>query len=201
MEHAKSFGWKINAAAISSLLVIALLLTGIIGLAIALPGLGLKNWLVVLFGINAGVGEVSYNSLSILNPLDIVVLVLTGLTFVGFWPGLGKAHKVWNSIAVALPFIGIVVLLVTGMAGRSGLMGAGLVMSCLMFGDHSFRPLAYLGVVANVLLLFGDFATSGVQTLVVAALVAIGYVLLIVWFGLIAARLLRRHPFSNGLHT
>jgi hypothetical protein len=40
-----------------------------------------------------------------------------------------------------------------------------------------------------------------VQTPITAALVAIGYLLLIVWFGWIAARLRHRQHFSSSSHT
>jgi hypothetical protein len=45
--------------------------------------------------------------------------------------------------------------------------------------------------VANALLLIGDFATGTSAMPFVAAVVAIGYLMLVVWFALIAVKLLR----------
>jgi hypothetical protein len=69
-------------------------------------------------------------------------------------------------------------------------MGAGLVIAFLMLKSRAFKPLGYLGIVANALLLVGDFATGGSRDPFVATLVGVGYVLLIAWFLLIGARLL-----------
>jgi hypothetical protein len=150
-----------------------------------------------MFGIDAGLGGLSFNSLKLFNPFDIIVLVLASLSFVGFWPGPGKAHRVWMGIAVTLPLAGTVVLLVTGVSGRSALMGAGLVISLMMLGSDRFRLLAYLGIAANGLLLAGDFATSGARAPLVAVGIAVGYVLLIAWFLWIAARMFDRKHSSR----
>jgi hypothetical protein len=95
-------------------------------------------------------------------------------------------------LAILLPLAGIAVLLGTGLQGRSGLMGSGLVLSVLLIGNRTFRSLGYLGGVANLLLLIGDFATFGTGSALVASLVAFGYVLLIVWFASIAWLLMSR---------
>ena len=62
---------------------------------------------------------------------------------------------------MAFPFVGIAVLLATNQAGRSSVMGAGLVIAFLMLKRRTFKPLATLGILANTLLLGGDLATGG----------------------------------------
>jgi hypothetical protein len=178
-----------RVGAISAVLEVAALSFGILGLVVATPVLRL--WLASLFGINAELGAMSLESLSGIRLIDIVVLALAALTFAGFWPGPGKPHKLWMDLAILLPLAGIAVLFATNLFGRSGLMGGGLVLSVLLLGDRMLRPLGYLGVVANVLLLTGDFATSGVGSALVASVIAVGYVMLLVWFAWIAARFLR----------
>ncbi len=187
------------AGGLAAILAVAIFVMGIVGLAIGSPSL--RPWLAVLFGINAAVGAVSLGTLRAANPVDIAVLVLTAVTFIGFWPGPGKPHKIWMGVAIALPLAGIAVLLATGLWGRSGLMGGGLVLSLLMLGDRAFRPLGFLGIAANSLLLVGDFATGGSSVPVIAALVAVGYLLLLVWFVWIAARLLSAKPSPCALQT
>ncbi len=184
---------------LAAILAAAILVIGIAGLALGAPSLRL--WLALLFGINAAVGTVSPQTLRATNPVDIAMLVLAALTFAGFWPGPGKPHKIWMGVAIALPLAGIAVLLATGLAGRSGLMGGGLVLSLLMLGDRESRPLGFLGIAANALLLVGDFATAGPGLPVIAAVVAVGYLLLVAWFVWIGARLLKAKPSSSGLHT
>lgn len=181
-------GWLSRAGGFAAALTAAILLVGIAGLAIG--STGLRLWLAVLFGINAGLGGVSLESLRAINPVDITVLVLTGVTFIGFWPGPGRPHKVWMALAILLPFAGVAVLLATGLWGRSGLMGGGLVLSLLIVADRASRPLGLIGIAANLLLLVCDFATAGSRSVPVAGLTALGYVLLIVWFLWIAAKLL-----------
>lgn len=53
------------------------------------------------------------------------------------------------------------------------------------------KSLAYLGISANALLLVGDVATGDSSAPLVAALVAVGYVLLLAWFALVGLRLFR----------
>lgn len=167
----------------------AVLVIGAVGAAASLSGLAPRNWLVVLFQINAGLGALPADPLRVPNAIDFGILVLAGVTFLGLWSTL--AHRVWMGVAVVLPFAGIGVLLATGLAGRSSLMAAGLVVAALMLTKPSFRPLAYLGLAANALLLVADFATTGSRAPVIAGSVALGYVLLIAWFVLIGVRLLR----------
>ena len=67
-----------------------LLLASLLSFFVALPGLGLRNWLVVLFALNAGTGGLPADPLRVLNPLDFAVLVLVGVAFLGLRPALGK---------------------------------------------------------------------------------------------------------------
>lgn len=176
-----SAGW-------AALLVAAILLIGIVGLVT--HALSLLPWLAVLFGVDSGWRGVSFDSLHAISAIDLAILALAAVAFLGFWPGPGRPHRLFMALAVGLPLAGIVVLIVTGLWGRSGLMGGGLVLSALLLGHPRFRPLGYLGLAANLLLLAGDFATRDAVTLPVAGLVGTGYVLLIAWFLWIAARLI-----------
>jgi hypothetical protein len=174
---------------VASGLVAILLVGGLKSFFIVLPALGLENWLIVLFRINAG--QVGFESLRILNPIDFAVLVLVGLTFLSLWPLLARGSKVWMLLAVALPLLGIALLAITRLSGRSAVMGAGLIVSFLMLRTPGFKGVAHLGIAANGLLLVGDFATNG-SRMPVAIAVLVGYVLLLAWFVWIAASLWMR---------
>jgi len=177
---------------IAALLVVAVLIAGMLSLAIPLPGLGLRNWLVVLFQINAGAGQLPPDPLRVFNPLDVTILVLVGVAFASLGPALGRVSTILKVVAAGLPFAGIAVLLITGQAGRSSVMGAGLVMALLIvISGRVGRTPVYIGLLANALLLIGDFATGTSAKPFVAAVVAIGYLMLVVWFALIAVILLR----------
>ena len=101
-----------------------------------------------------------------------------------------RQYEPWSVVALFLA--GIAVLLATGIQGRSGLMGGGLVLSGLLIAHPASRPIGYLGGAANLFLLIGDFFTSGVRSPLVATLVAFGYVLLVVWFAWMAWLLMSR---------
>jgi len=180
--------WLTRAGGTCALLAAAILLIGIVGLAFRSPSV--QPWLAVLFGINAGSGEVTLESLEVVAAVDIVLLALTGAAFVGFWPGPGRPHRAWMGLAILLPFAGIAMLLATGLWGRSGLMGGAFVLSVLLVGERRTRFVGYLGVAASLLLLAGDFATGGSRSVPIAGLVTVGYVLLVAWFVWIGAKLL-----------
>jgi len=187
-REARSEGRSLVAGlgSVAALLAAALLVLG--AWAVVVGRASLRNWLALLFGINSGLGG-ALITLRVINSVDVAILALGAVAFAGFWPGPARPHRVWLGLAIGLPVAGIGVLFATGLWGRSGLMGGGLVLSILMLGARELRPLGYVGIVANSLLLVGDFATAGTRSLLVAALVAVGYLALIVWFVWMSIRL------------
>ena len=171
-----------------ALLVAAVLLAGICGFAAGASAL--RPWLAVLFGINAGIRNVSLGSLRAVNAIDVVLLALASATFVGMWPGPGGSYAAWMAIAVALPIAGIPLLVVTRRLGRSGFMGGGVVVSVLMLFNAAWMALGLMGLAANVFLLAGDFATRDRRSPITAVSVAIGYVAMIGWLVWTGTRLL-----------
>src|SRR6266511_1277169 len=185
------------AGGVAALLATSLLLVGIAALVLGLPGLKLRTWLVVLLQITAGIGTLPAGPLRVFNPLDVVLLVLTAAAILGIWQMLPRVSRAWLYLSVGLPLAGIVLLLATHIAGRSSLMGAGFVVSLVMLRDRDLRRLGMLGVVANAILFVGDLGTGDSTQPLVAVVVAVGYLLLLAWFALIAVRLLgssRRAP-------
>jgi hypothetical protein len=183
-----------HVGGVAAILTAALLLTGLLGWAIAPQGLGPRNWLVVLFQINAGINHVSADMLRLLNPLDVAILAFVGLTYLGLRRSYAGTRGALLVLAAALPFIGIPVLLVTGLAGRSSVMAAGVVAAATMLRSRDSRRLGYLGLLANGLLLAGDVMTGASQAPFVAALLGFGYLLLLPWFLMVGIRLLREPP-------
>ena len=91
------------ASGISAILAAATLVLGIAGLITRRRRA--RPWLAVLFGANARYGDVSRDTLKAVQPVDIVLLLLAGATYAGFWPGPAAEHKVWMSLAIGQPLL------------------------------------------------------------------------------------------------
>jgi hypothetical protein len=199
-----------NVSSVAALLVGTLLLVAMIGLitVVLRPGTtngGLSllenNWLVVLFKLNAGFSGIHFDLLHGLNLVDVAILMLVATTYLGLYAALRHTGKLWSLIAVIQPFLGIVLFMVTQQLGRSAVMGAGLVISLVMLRNNIFsKVIAFVGILASVLLLVGDFSTTASShSTILAVLTGIGYVILMIWFFLVAQRLwqLGETPYSN----
>ena len=193
--------WLYRIGGVAALLVLALFLIGLAGVAAvgSRPATAggpltpfLDNWLVVLFKLSAGLPGVQPGSLNLVNPLDLGIMVLFCAMFVALGAALRPTHRTWPLVAAALPFLGIPLFLATGRAGRSALLVGGLIMSAAMLPSSIFsRASAYVGVAAATLLFFaGDLGTAIFSSSpIIAVLIGVGYVLWMVWFFLIARTL------------
>lgn len=155
------------------------------------------NWLILLFKLNAGFNGVQFDQLYGPNLLDIALMALVSVVYLGLSGTLRKTSRLWPMIAVVIPLLGIVLFIITRLAGRSGVMGAGIIISFVMLRSSTFsRGIALAGISANVLLLAGDFGTkTDSPSAVMAICMGIGYVLLLIWFFLIARSLFQlRQP-------
>jgi len=151
-----------------------------------------NNWLVVIFKLHAGFNGVQPDLLYVLNLLDIAIMALVGTMYLGLYAALGRTSKVWSIIALAQPFLGIVIFIATNTAGRCGVMGASLVISFVMLRSSIFgKETAYMGILASALLLVGDFSVGITHSNIIAILTGIGYMLLTTWFFLVGRRLFR----------
>ena len=151
-----------------------------------------NNWLIVLFKLNAGFSGVQPDLLNVLNLLDFVIMALFCTMFLALYVALKSTSRIWSLIATSLPFLGILVFLITRTAGRSTLLIAGLIISAVMLRSKIFsKPTAYVGIVASVLLFFaGDIATAiFFSSNIIAVLIGTGYVLWMIWFNLITRTL------------
>ncbi len=189
-----------GAAALLTGVLFLLALAGLIGSTI-LPGAGggwfsriENNWLVLLFKWNAGYNGVTFDQLVGPDAIDLTILALVAVLFAGLYAALRQTSRVWSVVAAVQPFLGIALFIATRLAGRSSVMGAGLVISFVMLRSRIFGKLtAWFGIIACALLLAGDFgSTENTQSSLLAVFIGIGYVLLIAWFFLVARRLLQK---------
>jgi len=149
------------------------------------------NWLITIFKLHAGFGGVQIGLLDGVDLLDLAILALAGLAVLGVCAALWRTSRIWSIVAAIQPFLGIMLFIATKTAGRSAAMGAALVISLVMLRSSVFdRSIAYLGIAASVLLLVGDFSAGIPPLPIIAALFGIAYVLFVLWFLLIARRLL-----------
>ena len=156
------------------------------------PWLSFQNiWLIVIFKLHAGFSGVDIGLLHVLNVLDLALLAIVGTMYLGLYTALKRTSKFWSIVAAIQPFLGIATFLVTENAGRSAAMGAALVISIVMLRSDLFnKATAYLGILASVLLLVGDFSAGVIPPMAgMATLVGTGYVFLVIWFFLMARKL------------
>lgn len=189
--------YRVSGAAAS--IVGVLFLLAILSIAIEglMPGttsglltLFQDNWLVVIFKLHAGFKGIQSNLLYELNLLDIVIMAFVATTYLGLYVALRRTSKIWTAIAAVQPIVGIVLFIATKTAGRSTVMGAGLVISAVMLRINIFNKVtAFLGMLSSILLLVGDISVGIAPSNIIAIHTGIGYVLLMTWFFLIAWRL------------
>ena len=193
------WGWLYKISAAAALTAGLLLLVGVIGLIASavqpsLPkgwSLLTNNWLVVIFKLHAEYSDVHADALHNLNLLDTVFLLIVGLIGLSLATVFTKARRVWSIIVVVLSLLGLVLYFATQLAGRSTVMIAVLILSLVMLGNKLFgNVIVYSGILAGILLLLGDL-TVGIHSTVITILFGIGYVLLIIWFFLMARGLVR----------
>jgi len=185
--------WKVlhKVAGAVVLIVFILFLMGIIGLIgdlqpDTISGWIANNWLVKLFKMNAGInGE----SIYVFNLLDILIMVLFGIMSLALYPALRKVSKIWSIVAISEPFLGIVIFIITHSAGRSGVLAVVLTISIIMLWSNNFSKItAYMGILAGGLLLTGDILSTS-SLFIIAIIIAIGYILIMIWCILIALKL------------
>jgi hypothetical protein len=160
-----------------------------------------NNWLVMLFKLHAGVSGAQQGQLYVFSLLDISIMAFIAITFLGLYAALMKASKIWSMVALVQPFLGMVIFIVTESAGRSAVMSSVLVISLVMLRDNTFgKATAYTGILASVLLLIGDIGLSIARSGAIAALVGVGYVLLVIWLFMVSQNLLRRGTGHQGIN-
>lgn len=195
------WNWLCKLGSLAAGAIFVLFLIGMVGIIIEALGFVVtnnwiapfyNNWLITLFKLNIRMDGITPDALSVLNPMDILIMVLFSLLFLALFAILGNITKLWTAIATCLPILGIVVYLITKTAGRSGLLIGGLVYSIIMLRSKDFSKVtAYVGIIASVLLFFaGDIGTSVFHSsYIIAILIGVGFILWMLWFFLTGWRL------------
>jgi hypothetical protein len=144
---------------------------------------------MVIFKLHAGFKGVGSSRLYELNFLDIAIMALIGTMYIGLYAALRRTSKLWSLIALVQPFLGIAIFITTKSAGRSGVMGAGLVISFVMLRSNIFNKVtAFIGIMSSIFLLVGDISVSNSDSNLITIFTGIGYLVFTAWFFLIARR-------------
>ena len=192
--------WLDEASGIAALLAGALLVIAVIDLIITGPATDTAkgwltpfqdNWLMVIFKVYAATAGYQIDRLQAFNFLDLAILVLVALLYVGLYRAARKGNTFWPVVALLQPFLGIGLFIVTRSAGRSSVMGAGIVISAVMLRNATFsKPIAWMGLLASMLLLAGDLGAGEIPSSnLIASVFGVGYLLLIVWLFLVGRKL------------
>lgn len=159
-----------------------------------------NNWLVVIIKLHAGFTGIQSKLLYQRNLVDIIILALIATMFLGLYIALKRNSKTLSFIALAQPILGILLFIATKNAGRSGVMGAELVISIVMLRSALFHKwIAYLGMLSAILLLAGDLGVNMAPSIILAILTGLGYTLLVVWLFLVAGRLFQLGLDDRGV--
>jgi hypothetical protein len=192
--------WLLLLGALASAILFVAFLMGVFGMFRVGSLLG-RNWLTVLFDLNFRSNSTPDTALSGFSLVDFVLMLLFGFVMVAMYPIFARRSKPWAAIAVALPFLGILVFSITSVAGRSAVLLAGRVSSILALRSRFGSPLsAIAGMVASFLLLVvGDFGTAALPpSILIAVGIGVGYLLWMVWFLLVAMEFARRARREAG---
>lgn len=197
----RSRQWLFILGGAVALLLLVLLLLGsadMVAVATNSRSVGLasfaNNWLVTLFKVNLPADRVTAEALAVFNLLDLGIMIIFVVFSIPLYMALKQVSRTWSLVLVALPLLGIPLFAATGTAGRSALLVSGLISAILQARSPAFGPAtAATGIAAcAVLFVGGDIATAIFgSSRVVAALLAIGYVVWEVWFLLTALGLIR----------
>jgi hypothetical protein len=185
----------IQAGSVAGFALVALLLAGAIAEALGVGWAGgLRSWLLLIRGVHSGEAGITFDALRRVRAVDIAVLVLAGVTFLGMRPALGAPNRVWVAIAAATPLVGIVALWAGEPAGRMAMMVGGLVLARRMMKRDRYRLLGLAGVAANGLLLLAELDSTGSPDPLVGEMVVLGYALFVAWLVWLLVRMLRPLP-------
>jgi len=186
--------WLLRIGGAAALISGLLLLIGMISFIFTILRTGITsawlvlfqdNWLIIIFKLH-GEFKGMQADLNGMNPLDILFLLLVAIICLSLSTVFKKASRTWCLAAFGLSIVAIILYSATQLVGRSTVMLAVLIVSIVMFRNQGFGKVAvWAGIAASVLLFAGDL-TVGVQSTIITLLFGIGYVLLTLWFFLVA---------------
>ncbi|MHA1995162.1 MAG: hypothetical protein ACW97Z_11515 [Candidatus Hodarchaeales archaeon] len=148
-----------------------------------------QNFVIRLIKQHAEYSESIEELLSVINLLDMSILVLVSITALALYPVLKDINKSVAIIAVAQPFLGIILFLVTQEIGRTATFSTALTISAILLWNDRSDKVALLGVLSASLILIPDISFMFVYSKLMAIIMSAGYLLFIPWWFLISLTL------------
>ena len=147
-----------------------------------------NNFIIQLIKIHAEI--IDEELLVGINSLDMTILILFTIMTITLYPVLNQINKAWTIIALSQPFIGITLFIITQEPGRTVVFSTGLTISIIFLRSDIFnKKIAYIGILANSLLLIQDLSLAFFYSIVMGIIMSIGYIILILFYILIAWKL------------
>jgi hypothetical protein len=144
-----------------------------------------SNWLITIFKLQSHLIN-NQDSLLGINLYDIGIILLFIFVCLALFEKFKYQLKVWFLLSISLLALGLVIFIVTNLAGRSAFMASGLIISSLLLTNNIQSKIPGItGIIANILLLVADF-TVGANIKIIPFLLGLGYLLLIIWMFMIA---------------
>jgi len=145
-----------------------------------------SNWLITIYKLHSKTINIETDPLTGVNLYDIIILTLFILICICLLITNKNQNRVWFLTSISLLFLGIIIFLITKIAGRSSFMAAGLIISTILLTKgFNYKIEGSIGLIANLLLILGDFSV-GTNLKLISVLFGLGYVIMIIWIFLIA---------------
>lgn len=142
------------------------------------------NWLLKIFKIQTNIIN-NPDSLSGVNIYDIGIILLFISICLSLFAKFRYQYKAWFLISLSLLALGLIIFLITHIAGRSTFMLGVLIISFFLIKTTQNKIAGLLGIIASIFLLIGDF-TVGSNLKIIALLFGGGYFFIIIWLFMIA---------------
>lgn len=149
-----------------------------------------NNWLIIIYKLHSNSMIEDIDPLRSRSLYDILILLCFAAICFFLFKIEKRKRRIFYLLSSILLITGIIIFLLTQLAGRSSFMAAGLIIS-IIFMYKSATVAGITGLLANSFLLVGDF-TVGKQSGIIPLLFGTGYLLLIIWFFMIAFLIFRR---------
>lgn len=158
-----------------------------------------SNWLITIYKLHSKTINIETDPLTGVNLYDIIILTLFILICICLLITNKNQKRVWFLTSISLLFLGILLFLITKISGRSSFMAAGINISVILLTKgFNYKIAGSIGLVANILLLIGDFIV-GTNLKSISILFGLGYVLMIIWIFLIAGIFIRTEVQNKPL--
>ena len=150
------------------------------------------NFVVRLIKLHASYNKSLEELFTVVNILDMSILMFVCLTVIAFYPTLRNINGTLAIIAICQPFIGIILFLITQEIGRTTTFSTALTISAIILWSDRSDSSAILGVISAGLILIPDISFILGYSEIMAIIMSTGYLLFIPWWFLSSMNLFQQ---------